>query len=48
MATMTDVHPFRIDVPDERLDDLRRRLAATRWPEAETVAADAGERSDGR
>jgi len=42
MATMTDVHPFRIDVPDDVLDDLRRRLAATRWPEAETVAADAG------
>ena len=40
MATMTDVHPFRIDVPDDVLDDLRRRLAATRWPEAETVAAD--------
>lgn len=42
MATMTDVHPFRIDVPDDVLDDLRQRLAATRWPEAETVAADAG------
>jgi pimeloyl-ACP methyl ester carboxylesterase len=37
MATMTDFRPFRIDVPDDVLDDLRRRLAATRWPEAETV-----------
>ena len=31
------VHPFRIDVADEVLDDLRRRLAQTRWPEAELV-----------
>jgi pimeloyl-ACP methyl ester carboxylesterase len=31
------VYPFRIDVADEVLDDLRRRLAQTRWPEAELV-----------
>jgi pimeloyl-ACP methyl ester carboxylesterase len=31
------VKPFRIDVPDEVLDDLRSRLARTRWPEAECV-----------
>jgi pimeloyl-ACP methyl ester carboxylesterase len=31
------VRPFRIAVPDEVLDDLRRRLAATRWPDAELV-----------
>ena len=31
------VRPFRIDVPDEVLDDLRHRLAQTRWPEAELV-----------
>ena len=37
MATMADVRPFRIDVPDDVLIDLRRRLAATRWPEAECV-----------
>src|SRR5947209_6816532 len=29
---------FRIQVPDEALADLRRRLAAMRWPETETVA----------
>jgi pimeloyl-ACP methyl ester carboxylesterase len=29
--------PFTIAVPDEVIDDLRRRLAATRWPDAETV-----------
>lgn len=33
-----DVRPFRIHVPDAELDDLRRRLRATRWPEAATVA----------
>ncbi|MFF2040670.1 epoxide hydrolase family protein [Kitasatospora sp. NPDC058170] len=26
------MRPFRIDVPQEALDDLHRRLAATRWP----------------
>src|ERR671921_1730367 len=31
------VRPFRIDVPEEDLLDLRRRIAATRWPERETV-----------
>ncbi|WP_460492876.1 epoxide hydrolase N-terminal domain-containing protein [Dactylosporangium cerinum] len=28
--------PFRIDIADEVLDDLRRRLRATRWPDAQT------------
>ncbi len=32
------IRPFSIDVPDEALVDLRRRVAATRWPERETVA----------
>ncbi|MEU6405209.1 epoxide hydrolase family protein [Streptomyces sp. NPDC046985] len=27
------MRPFRIDVPQEALDDLERRLAATRWPD---------------
>lgn len=31
------IRPFRIEVSDDVLDDLRRRLAATRWPDAETV-----------
>jgi epoxide hydrolase len=31
------VRPFRIDVADDVLDDLSRRLAQTRWPERETV-----------
>ncbi|OHV06819.1 epoxide hydrolase, partial [Mycobacterium talmoniae] len=34
---MADIQRFRIDVPDDVLVDLRRRLAATRWPEAECV-----------
>src|SRR5918992_1522898 len=32
------VRPFRIDVPEAALVDLRRRIAATQWPEKETVA----------
>jgi pimeloyl-ACP methyl ester carboxylesterase len=32
------IRPFRIHVPDEDLADLRRRIAATRWPSAELVA----------
>jgi len=36
----TSVRPFRIGVDREALADLRRRLGATRWPSAETVADD--------
>ena len=32
------IRPFHVDVPEERLAELRRRIAATRWPEKETVA----------
>jgi pimeloyl-ACP methyl ester carboxylesterase len=31
------VRPFHFEVKQEELDDLRRRVAATRWPEKETV-----------
>jgi len=31
------VRPFRLAIPDEELQDLRSRLARTRWPERETV-----------
>ena len=31
------IRPFRVHVPDEQLVDLRRRVAATRWPDRETV-----------
>lgn len=29
--------PFRIEIPDAQLRDLRERLERTRWPERETV-----------
>jgi pimeloyl-ACP methyl ester carboxylesterase len=32
------IRPFRVNVPVADLDELRRRIAATRWPEKETVA----------
>ena len=31
------MEPFRLDVPEAELDDLRDRLKAARWPERETV-----------
>jgi pimeloyl-ACP methyl ester carboxylesterase len=39
-ATRSDtaIRPFRVNVPDAELVDLRRRLAATRWPSNELVA----------
>jgi pimeloyl-ACP methyl ester carboxylesterase len=36
--TANDIRPFHVDTPDEALEDLRRRIAATNWPEKETVA----------
>ncbi|MEU2177330.1 epoxide hydrolase family protein [Nocardia sp. NPDC019219] len=32
MTTASDISPFRIAIPQEKIDDLRRRLAATVWP----------------
>src|ERR671918_2433322 len=32
-----EIRPFHVDVPDEVLDDLRRRIGATRWPSEELV-----------
>ena len=34
---MSDISPYRIEVPNAVLDDLKERLARTRWPEAEIV-----------
>jgi len=31
------IRAFRVDIPDEALTDMRRRIAATKWPERETV-----------
>ena len=45
-ATAADpaIRPFRIEVPEEDVVELRRRIAATRWPTQELVA----DRSQGR
>ena len=32
------IRPFKVNVPRAKLDDLRRRIVATQWPEKETVA----------
>src|SRR5260221_13832591 len=32
-----DVTPFKVSVPQSAIDDLKRRLASTRWPERDTV-----------
>jgi pimeloyl-ACP methyl ester carboxylesterase len=37
VETASDVRPFKVDIPDEALEDLRRRIEATNWPEKETV-----------
>ena len=37
VETATEIRPFDVEVPQEKLDDLRRRLAATRWPSMELV-----------
>jgi pimeloyl-ACP methyl ester carboxylesterase len=36
-STDAEIRPFRVDVPQADVDDMRRRLAQTRWPDAETV-----------
>jgi len=37
MASDTEIRPFRVDMPDEAIADLRRRIAAVRWPSRELV-----------
>jgi pimeloyl-ACP methyl ester carboxylesterase len=36
-TTTTDIRPFRVDFPEEGLNELRRHIAATRWPRRELV-----------
>jgi len=36
-VTDTSIRPYRVQIPQAQIDDLRRRLAATRWPDKETV-----------
>jgi pimeloyl-ACP methyl ester carboxylesterase len=37
VETATEVVPFHVEVSQEALDDLRRRIDATRWPSKELV-----------
>jgi hypothetical protein len=37
VETAIEIRPFQVEMPDEALEDLRRRIAATNWPEKETV-----------
>jgi len=37
IATATEIRPFHVDVPQAELDELRRRIKATRWPTRELV-----------
>ena len=38
VETAIEIRPFRVEVPQSEIDELRRRLQATRFPEKETVA----------
>jgi pimeloyl-ACP methyl ester carboxylesterase len=37
VQTATEIRPFHVDVPDERIADLHRRISVTRWPSRELV-----------
>jgi len=37
VESATAVRPFRVEIPEADLDDLRGRVAATRWPSRELV-----------
>src|SRR5689334_4094753 len=39
-AEDTAIRPFQVAFPETELTELRRRIAATRWPERETVTDD--------
>lgn len=39
-AAGEEIRPFSVNFPGSHLDDLRRRVAATRWPDREVVADD--------
>ena len=38
VETAIDIRPFHVEIPEEQLADLRRRIEATRWPTKELVA----------
>ena len=37
-STQFAIRPFRVDIPEEAIADLRRRITATVWPDKEIVA----------
>jgi pimeloyl-ACP methyl ester carboxylesterase len=37
VETATEIRPFQVEIPEEKIDDLRRRIGATRWPSKEPV-----------
>ena len=37
VETATEIQTFRVEIPEEQIDDLRRRVEATRWPSKELV-----------
>jgi len=37
-ATNAEIRPFRVEIPQDEIDDLKRRVQATRWPSKETVS----------
>ena len=38
VETATEIRPFRIETPQDELDDLRRRVMTTHWPNKELVS----------
>jgi len=38
VETATGIRPFHAEIAEEQVDDLRRRVAASRWPTKELVA----------
>jgi hypothetical protein len=36
-SAQNEIRPFRVDVPERELEELRRRIDATRWPTRELV-----------
>ena len=38
--TAVGIRPFTVEITDEQIDNLRRRIEATRWPTAEVVEDD--------
>jgi pimeloyl-ACP methyl ester carboxylesterase len=37
-AEVEAIRPFRVNIPQAELEDLRKRLLSTRWPDKETVS----------